>query len=46
MTLYDMNSLALSNRKLFDFNLKISSNSKKFLNDYNYMIDIKTLKEQ
>jgi len=47
-----MNSLTLSNRKLFDFNLKISLNSKKkpsvkkFLNDYNYMIDIKTLKEQ
>ena len=28
MTLYDMNSLTLSNRKLFDFNLKIYLNSK------------------
>ncbi len=31
MTLYDMNSLTLTNRKLFEFNLKISLNSKKTL---------------
>ena len=42
-----MNSFTLSNRKVFEFNLKIPLNSKKnltvkkYLNDDNYMISIK-----